>query len=101
MDPDARPVLDQLNLVVSDMGASLAFYRRCGLDVSPTLPEWEGHHRTLSTPEGLDLDLDSRTFARQWDAGWAPERTGPVIGFKLGFMSPIDAGRRAEMHPPS
>jgi len=52
-----RPVLDQINLVVRDMDAMLAFYRTLGVEIGPTLPQWEHHHRTASTPGGLDFDL--------------------------------------------
>jgi catechol 2,3-dioxygenase-like lactoylglutathione lyase family enzyme len=57
---------DQLNIVVDDMEASVAFYRRLGFEVPDTMPEWQGHHRNLTTPQGLDVDLDSSAFAQQW-----------------------------------
>jgi catechol 2,3-dioxygenase-like lactoylglutathione lyase family enzyme len=104
---DDRPVLDQVNLVVSDMDASIAFYRRLGVDIAPTLPEWEGHHRTAATPDGLDFDLDSNAFAQRWNHGWEEGRTGAVITFKVVTRAAVDriydeltgAGYQGQMAP--
>ena len=83
------PVLDQLNIVVSDMEASVAFYRLLGLDIPDTAPEWQAHHRTATGP-GFDLDLDSETFALRWNQGARPAGPGAaVIGFRLASR---DAG---------
>lgn len=59
------PVLNQINLVVSDMEATVAFYRRLGLEIADLPPEWQAHHRTATMPEGLDLDFDS-VDVRAW-----------------------------------
>jgi catechol 2,3-dioxygenase-like lactoylglutathione lyase family enzyme len=89
------PVLDQINIVVSDMEASVAFYRLLGLEIPDTVPEWQAHHRTASAP-GLDLDLDSETFARQWNQGARPARAGSsVIGFRLASREAVDATHAA------
>jgi catechol 2,3-dioxygenase-like lactoylglutathione lyase family enzyme len=88
---DDRPVLNQINLVVRDMDAMLEFYGRLGIEIAPGAPPWDRHHRTLSTPDGLDLDLDSAAFAAQWNQGWPPGRTGPVIGFGLATREAVDA----------
>ncbi len=37
---DDRPVLDQVNLVTSDMDAAVAFYRRLGVEIPDTEPQW-------------------------------------------------------------
>jgi catechol 2,3-dioxygenase-like lactoylglutathione lyase family enzyme len=86
---------DQLNVVVSDMEASIAFYRRLGLVIPDADPAWQAHHRTVETPGGVDLDFDSVAFARRWDAGW-PGQSGIVIGFRLGSRDAVDA-RYAEL----
>jgi uncharacterized glyoxalase superfamily protein PhnB len=85
-----RPVLDQINLVVRDMAAMTEFYRRLGLELAPTPPEWERHHRTAETPAGLDLDFDSQAFAAQWNAGWNAAKTGVVIGFRVTTRDAVD-----------
>ena len=78
----AKPVFDQVNLVVSDMEASVAFYRRLGVDVPDTDPTWQAHHRSLAEDGDVDFDLDSVTFTSQWNEG-ASGNAGAVIGFKL------------------
>jgi uncharacterized glyoxalase superfamily protein PhnB len=83
------PVFDQVNLVVRDMDAAVAFYRRLGVDIPDFGPEWDAHHRSATMANGLDLDLDSVTFAQQWDAGW-PGGSGCVIGFKLASRDEVD-----------
>jgi catechol 2,3-dioxygenase-like lactoylglutathione lyase family enzyme len=83
---EERPVLDQLNLVVSDMEATVAFYRLLGVDMTRTAPQWQPHHR--SSRAGIDLDFDSVRFARDWNTG----STGPavVLGFKLPSRQGVD-----------
>jgi catechol 2,3-dioxygenase-like lactoylglutathione lyase family enzyme len=84
--------LDQVNLVVSDVEASRAFYTRLGLDFgSEPDPVWASHH--ISAVHGdhcpLDVDLDSTTFVTKWNAGW---RGGPgaVLGFKVDTREQVD-----------
>ena len=85
-----RPILDQFNLVVADMEATVAFYRRLGVDIPETEPDWQGQHRTANLAEGLDLDFDSVEFAKQWDRGW-PDRPGMgVLGFKVSSRERVD-----------
>ncbi len=110
-----RPVLDQINIVVADMEATVAFYRRLGLEIAEVDAEWRAwapHHRSASTADGTRIDFDSVSFARQWDEGWPAddgrgretgamerERTRPprrggagvVIGFRLESREAVDA----------
>jgi catechol 2,3-dioxygenase-like lactoylglutathione lyase family enzyme len=82
------PILDQINLVVSDMEATVRFYRRLGLTIPDTDPAFQLHHRSAQLPDGIDLDIDSVEFARHWDKGW---RSGSgVIGFKVGSRDEVD-----------
>lgn len=83
------PVLDQINLVVSDMEATVAFYRRLGLDIPDTDPDFQAHHRSARLPGGIDFDIDSIEFARHWDEGWSSG--AGVIGFKLSSREQVDA----------
>lgn len=82
------PIFDQLNLVVSDMEATVTFYRRLGLDIPDTDPAFQAHHRSARLPDGLDLDFDSAEFARHWDAGWREGHA--VIGFKVSSRERVD-----------
>jgi uncharacterized glyoxalase superfamily protein PhnB len=92
----ARPVLNQLNLVVRDMEATLAFYRRLGVDI-PDAAVWRtaggAHHAEVAMPNGADLEFDSVALAAHYDAGWteAAGRGGPVIvGFTLPTREAVD-----------
>ena len=84
-----NPVLDQLNLVVSDMEATVTFYRRLGLDIPDTDPAFQAHHRSARLPGGVDLDFDSSEFARHWDGGWQDGRA--VIGFRVSTRERVDS----------
>ena len=89
---DERPVLSQINLVVKDMDATVAFYRRLGLEIPDTDPGWQAHHRTAAMPEGLDLDFDSDEFAQKWNRGWRSRGKGAmgVLGFGVSSREAVD-----------
>jgi catechol 2,3-dioxygenase-like lactoylglutathione lyase family enzyme len=101
-----RPSFDGINLVVRDMEAAVAFYRRLGVDVPDGTQEWDPHHRNANVGGGMDFDLDSVTFARQWDEGW-PGGPGAVIGFRVESREEVDrlfadltgAGYRGQQPP--
>jgi catechol 2,3-dioxygenase-like lactoylglutathione lyase family enzyme len=86
---DRRPYLDQINLVVTDMEATVMFYRRLGLNIPHTDPAFQLHHRSALLPGGIDLDIDSVDFARHWDKGW--RAGGGVLGFKFATREEVDA----------
>ena len=87
-----RPVLKGINLIVKDMDATVAFYRRLGLDIPDTDPAWQAHHRTAAMPDGLNLDFDSYEFAQKWNHGCGSGGTGGayVVGFRLGSREAVD-----------
>jgi catechol 2,3-dioxygenase-like lactoylglutathione lyase family enzyme len=87
-----KPVLDQVNMVVRDMDAAVAFYRRLGLDIPDYTPEWDAHHRSADVGAGLDFDLDSVVFTRQWDEGWGGRKNGAgsVVVFKVEAREDVD-----------
>jgi limonene-1,2-epoxide hydrolase len=103
--PADRPVLDQINLVVSGMDAAVAFYRRLGLTIPDVDADFQAHHRSAERSGAIQLDLDSQTFARHWDNGWSGG-TG-VIGFKVATRETVDelyanligAGYRGQQTP--
>lgn len=80
--------LDQVNLVVNDMVAMAAFYRRLGVGIGETPAAWAPHHRTAAD-HGIDFDLDSEVFARVWNQGW-PGGTGVVLGFRVDTPEEVD-----------
>jgi predicted lactoylglutathione lyase len=84
---------DQVNLVVHDVGASRVFYSRLGLNFGDVPdPVWDAHHVSArhgdTTP--LDVDLDSVTFAAQWNEGWSGG-SGAILGFKVDSREEVDA----------
>lgn len=90
-----RIVLDQINLVVSNMAAAVDFYRLLGLDIPATEPGWDEHHRSVAAGfeagDEFDFDLDSRPFATYWGGGPdEPLATGPVLGFRLATRAAVD-----------
>jgi uncharacterized glyoxalase superfamily protein PhnB len=88
---DDRPVLDQVNVVVRDMDAAVAFYRRLGVEIRDTAPQWDRHHRSAVMPDGIDFDIDSSVFAEHWDEGWTAGATGVVVGFRVEARETVDA----------
>jgi sugar-phosphatase len=85
--PRHEPRIDQFNLVVGDMEASVAFYRRLGLEIPDVEEGWAPHHRSASS-SGLDLDFDSEAFAAKWNQGWQGGRG--VLGFKVVSRDEVD-----------
>lgn len=83
------PVPDQFNLVVSNMEATVAFYRRLGLTIPDTDPAWQSHHRNAQVEGGIDLDFDSAEFVRHWNKGWRGGTRG-VLGFKVDSREAVD-----------
>jgi len=79
---------DQFNLVVSDMDASVAFYRKLGLTIPDADPQWQGHHRSAQLEHGLDIDFDSTKFAKHWNRGWHGGMG--VLGFKVEKRETVD-----------
>jgi uncharacterized glyoxalase superfamily protein PhnB len=91
--------LDQINIVSGDLDASIAFYRRLGVDI-PEQRVWRTasgiHHVSAGETENsaIDFDLDSATFARIWNTGWQGRCDLPgkvVVGLKLSSRDAVDA----------
>ncbi|MDQ4020552.1 MAG: VOC family protein [Actinomycetota bacterium] len=89
MSIDARP--DVIGLVVADMAASLAFYRRLGLDI-PTDADGAPHVE-VALPGGLRLVWDTedtiRSFIPDCKAGNGASRTS--LAFRLPDPAAVDA----------
>jgi catechol 2,3-dioxygenase-like lactoylglutathione lyase family enzyme len=89
--PESSPRFDQVNLVVADMDASVAFYRRLGL-VIPDAGPWDDDHRNAETPAGIDFDLDHISFARKWNPGYpgTAKRGGALFSFRVEAREDVD-----------
>jgi catechol 2,3-dioxygenase-like lactoylglutathione lyase family enzyme len=89
MNP-SQPDLHMINLVVDDMAASVAFYRRLG--VVPEDVDTASPHLQLRMLGGLSLELDTAESARLWHAAWRadPSSVGAVLGFALPSRASVD-----------
>jgi catechol 2,3-dioxygenase-like lactoylglutathione lyase family enzyme len=85
-----RPAL--LELVVSDMAATLAFYRRLGLEV----PAEADHqpHVDVALGDGMRLAWDTEETIRSFDPGWSPPSGGGhrvALAFACDGPADVDA----------
>jgi catechol 2,3-dioxygenase-like lactoylglutathione lyase family enzyme len=79
--------LDLVGIVARDMGASLEFYRRLGLDI-PDGAEAEPHVEA-STASGLRVAWDTADLIRQIDPDWTEPAGGHRVA--LAFLCPVPA----------
>jgi catechol 2,3-dioxygenase-like lactoylglutathione lyase family enzyme len=91
-----EPALDQLNLVVADMEATLAFYRALGLDI-PEKSIWRtetgAHHVDVVMSGGFELAFDSLDLARAYNEGWREPSgfgTRALLSFRLPSRDAVD-----------
>ena len=82
------PRLDLIGLVVADMGRSLAFYRRLGLDL-PAGADTEPHVE-VTLPGGLRLAWDTVDTIRSFDPGWAPPAGAPRTSLAFACDTPAE-----------
>ena len=95
-----QPRFSQVNLIAGDPEASLAFYRALGIEIADS-EVWRTHSGThhitaqRSAPtDGAAFEIDSATFAREWNFGWKEERnlTGRIVlGFNVLSRADVDA----------
>jgi catechol 2,3-dioxygenase-like lactoylglutathione lyase family enzyme len=101
------PRFDVIGLVVSDLAASLAFYRRLGL-VFPEGAESRPHVEA-ELPGGLRLALDTEETVRSFHTGWRPPSGGGRVSLAFRCDSPaevdhlyeelVSAGHHGELKP--
>jgi catechol 2,3-dioxygenase-like lactoylglutathione lyase family enzyme len=86
------PQLDLIGIVVADMAASLAFYRRLGLDL-PAGADNEPHVE-VTLPSGLRLAWDTEEVVRSFTPGWRPPTGGHriALAFRCGDAPAVDRG---------
>ena len=85
------PRFDLLGLVVADMAASLAFYRRLGLDIPPDSDDQPHVEATL--PGGLRFAWDAVDTVRSFDPGWQKPTGGPAVGLAFLCDSPSEVDK--------
>jgi catechol 2,3-dioxygenase-like lactoylglutathione lyase family enzyme len=86
--PAPVPRLDLIGLVTDDLAASLAFYRRLGLDV-PAGAEREPHVE-VALPGGLRLAWDTTETVRGFRPDWSPHRGGQRVSLAFRCASPAE-----------
>jgi catechol 2,3-dioxygenase-like lactoylglutathione lyase family enzyme len=101
------PRLDVVGLVVGDMAASLAFYRRLGFEFAAGA-ETEGHVET-ALPGGLRLILDTVEIIHSFDPGWTASTGSHRVALAFACDSPaevdalyrelVDAGHEGHLEP--
>ena len=84
------PSLNLIGLVVADLAASLAFYRRLGLDL-PAAAATEPHVEVI-LPGGLRLAWDTIATVRTFDPQWTPPTGGSrvALAFACGTPAEVD-----------
>ncbi len=100
------PQLNVIGIVVSDMAASLAFYRRLGLEFPDA--DDDGHVEA-TLPGGMRLTLDTEAVIKSFHAGWQPPATPGRLGLAFQCANPaevdavhsdlIDAGYHSKLKP--
>lgn len=82
--------LDLIGIVVADMAASLAFYRRLGLDL-PAGADNEPHVE-VTLPGGLRLAWDTEDVVRSFTPGWRPPAGGHrvALAFRCADAPAVD-----------
>ncbi|GAB2647074.1 VOC family protein [Gordonia jinhuaensis] len=84
----ALPRLDGSSIVVSDMAASLAFYRACGL----AIPDDVDDHPHVDVPvaDGFRLMFDTIDTVRSFDPGWSAPAGGHRFTLAFACDTPAD-----------
>ena len=86
---DMKAQLSLIELVVADMPATLAFYRRLGLDIPAEADDQP--HVDLELGGGLRIAFDTQQTIKSFDPNW----TAPVGGHRAALA--FDCGSPAEV----
>ena len=85
------PSFNLISLVVTDLGTSLAFYRRLGLDIPPSADT--APHVEVALPGGLRLAWDTVETVRSFDPGWNPPSGSSRVGLAFACADPGEVDR--------
>ncbi len=90
---DRPPLLNQLNIVAADFDATIAFYRRLGLNVPDGFAQEGMRHTEVALPNGLTLEFDDHSLAGTYNAARraATRSSAAVIGFRVPTREAVDA----------
>lgn len=100
-------MLNTIDIVVSDLEASMAFYARLGLDFK--IDEYSQEHAGCDLPNGLHVMLDTVSFRTPFLPGWTKPTGGPGTMLCFEFPDPaavdakyaelVEAGHRGLAEP--
>jgi catechol 2,3-dioxygenase-like lactoylglutathione lyase family enzyme len=78
-------MLSQINIIVSNLDASIKFYERLGLGfiINPAFPS----HAQCQLADGTVVALDTEEAVAQFTAGWRPPSGGARVAFAFGLPS--------------
>lgn len=82
------PRLDAISVTTADLAASLAFYRRLGLDI-PAGAE-SAPHVEAALPGGQRLLWDTEDVVRSFDPEWTGSKGGERLGLAFLCDSPAE-----------
>ncbi|MGP3989962.1 VOC family protein [Streptomyces sp. 3N207] len=86
------PRFDLIGIATSDLAASLAFYRRLGLDI-PAEADTQPHVE-CTVPGGVRIAWDTEETIRSFDPDWtAPPRGAGRIGLAFLCDSPAEVDK--------
>lgn len=85
------PRFDGLSVVVTDMAASMAFYRLCGLAVPDDADSQP--HVEVPLGDGFRIMFDSQSAIASWNRTWTPPAPGGRLtpAFRCGSPAEVDA----------
>ncbi|MDQ1659458.1 MAG: hypothetical protein QOD41_4541 [Cryptosporangiaceae bacterium] len=83
--------LNVIGLVVKDMAAALAFYRRLGLDL-PATADAEPHVE-VTLPGGLRIAWDTTETIGSFDPDWSPPHGSPRMSLAFACADPAEVDR--------
>ncbi len=92
--PLPTPRFDLIGIVVADMAASVAFYRRLGL-AFPEGAEREPHAEA-TLPGGLRFALDTEETVRAFQPSWRPPVSAGRIGLAFLCAGPAEVDAQYE-----
>lgn len=82
--------LDAIGIIVSDMAASIEFYRRLGVEFPDKADLAAEGHVESTLPGGIRLMFDTVEVVKSFDEEWTPPSGGHRIG--IAFLCDSPAG---------
>lgn len=84
----------QIDLVASDVGRTVEFYRQLGVDIPDDAvwaPGGEPHHVEVTMPNGAAIAFDSPRLTSGYDASWPDGAVGSILIFTVPDRETVDA----------